>query len=51
MRYFFVFLAIAAIWAAVLLIALTVQTGSVPNLYLAAQTLTVTLFYIGFYSK
>lgn len=50
MRYFFVFLAIAVVWLAIITIA-AIAPGSGMMLYFAAQLITVTLFFVGFYSK
>lgn len=50
MRYLFVFLAIAIVWFAIITIAAIVpENGTM--LYFAAQLMTITLFFVGFYSK
>jgi len=51
MKYFFVFVAIAVVWTAILAIALLVPENHGFTLFLSAQILTVVLFYIGFYRK
>ncbi len=51
MRYFFVFLAIAIIWLAVITMAAIVPGVQTLGLFFAAQTLTLILFIIGFYKK
>jgi len=50
-KYSFVFLSILVIWVAVLIIAGAVSSDQVRQLYLAAQALTVILFFIGFYRQ
>ncbi len=51
MRYFFVFLSIAAIWGALLMIAAFIPTARGIGLYVTGQVLTIFLFLIGFYKK
>ncbi len=51
MRYFFVFAAIAAIWLAVIIMAVSIHSGNTFTLYFVAQILTVALFFIGYYRK
>lgn len=51
MRYFFVFLAITAVWVAVIAIAALIPSARGISLYFSAQVLTVFMFFIGFYKK
>jgi len=47
----FVFLAIVVVWAAIIAIAVVLPGANGFTLYIAAQTLTLMLFYVGFFRK
>lgn len=51
MRYFFVFISIATIWMAAVLIASTAVNQNTNLLFFLVQTITLGLFYLGFYRK
>lgn len=48
MKYFFVFLTIVAIWAAIIIIALGVYPDAGLELFLTGQFLTLVLVYVGY---
>lgn len=45
------FMAIVVVWAAIIAIAVVLPNASGFTLYFAAQTLTLMLFYVGFFRK
>ena len=51
MRYLFILTSIVIIWLAIIIIANTVLAANSTLLFLAAQSLTLVLFYVGFYRK
>lgn len=51
MRYFFIFVTIIVVWAAIAALAALVPSSRSLNLFASAELLTIVLYYIGFYRK